>query len=65
MLRYIIVNDRTPFVIPHCACCTGTLKWGYLREFQTGLYYCPSDRCFEFHSKMAITAIEDQARRVS
>ena len=64
-MLYIIVNDRVPFEVPHCACCTGILKWGYLREFGTGLFYCPAARCYEFHHQMTMLAIEDKARRVN
>ena len=65
MFRFIIVNDRVPFEMPHCACCTEKLSDGYLREFGTGLFYCAEPQCFNFSVNMAFAAMEEYARRVN
>lgn len=62
-MRFIVVNDRAPFKVKHCICCSTELANGYLREFQTGLFYCPV-WCFQFSEQQATLAIEE-ARRAS
>jgi hypothetical protein len=47
MIRFVLVNHRTPVSEPvHCACCGAKLDDGYVHERETDLKYCDAV-CFE------------------
>jgi hypothetical protein len=60
--RFVLVN--VPRANAHCALCCRKIEKGYVRESQTRLLYCDT-QCFTGHTKMAVLAIENVARRVS
>ena len=64
MIKFVIVNGRTPARAPSCACCAEKLEDGYIHETGTGLKYC-NLVCLGFSEKMAITAIERRSRLAS
>ena len=65
MIKFVIVNGRTPMRAPlFCACCAEKLDAGYVHESGTGLKYCDL-ACFGFSEKMAISAIERRGRLAS
>ena len=43
--RFVLVNNRVPRSIQHCALCGGFIEEGYVRDSQTRLVYCDT-RCF-------------------
>lgn len=65
MMNFVIVNHRIPEDPSlRCAGCLEAFTMGYIRERQTGLMYCDMV-CFKYSEKVAILAIEHQARNVS
>ena len=50
MLRFILVNDRTPRSDADCALCCAKITGGYVREINTKFCYCSRD-CFLSDSK--------------
>ena len=65
MIKFVIVNGRTPMQAPFlCACCAEKLDSGYVRESGTGLKYCDLV-CFGFSEKMAVKATAYRSRRAS
>lgn len=65
MIKFVIVNGRTPMQAPFfCACCAEKLEGGYLHEAGTGLKYCDV-KCFGFSEKMAVCAVERRGRLAS
>jgi hypothetical protein len=64
MLRFILVNDRTPRSDAHCALCCIKITGSYVREISTKFCYC-SRRCFLSHSKLGQLVIEHRARVAS
>ena len=64
MLRFILVNDRTPRSDAHCALCCTKLTGGYFREISTRFCYC-SRGCFLSHSRLGQLVIEHRAKAVS
>ena len=64
MLRFIVVNDRTPRADAHCALCCSEIAGGYVREINTKFYYCSRDR-FLSHSKLGQLVLEHDARAAS
>ena len=64
MLRFILVNDRTPRPDAHCALCCSKLKGSYFREISTRFCYC-SRGCFLSHSRLGQLVIEHRAKAVS
>ena len=65
MIKFVIVNGRTPMRAPFfCACCAEKLEGGYVHESGTGLKYCDV-KCFGFSEKMAGCAIERRGRLAS
>ena len=64
MLRFILVNDRTPRAHAHCALCCTEIAGGYVREIGTRFCYC-SRGCFVSHSRLAQLALEHYARAAS
>ena len=40
MLRFILVNDRTPRLDAHCALCCTKITGSYVREIGTRFCYC-------------------------
>jgi hypothetical protein len=64
MLRFIVVNDRTPRAEAHCALCCTKLTGGYVREVSTKFYYCSRD-CFASHTRLGQLLIEHRARIAS
>jgi hypothetical protein len=63
MLRFILVNDRTPRS-DHCALCCTQIAGSYVREISTKFCYC-SRGCFLSHSKLGQLVIEHRARVAS
>jgi hypothetical protein len=64
MLRFILVNDRTPRADPYCASCCTKIAGSYVREISTKFCYC-SRGCFAGHSQLAQLVIEHRARAAS
>ena len=64
MLRFIVVNDRTPRADAHCALCCTAIAGGYVREISTNFCYC-SRGCFADHSRLDQLLIEHRARAAS
>jgi hypothetical protein len=64
MLRFILVNDRTPRSDAHCALCCTKLTGSYFREISTRFCYC-SRGCFLSHSRLGQLVIEHRAKAVS
>ena len=65
MIKFVIVNDRTPARAPFfCACCDDKLEDGYIHEAATGLKYCDLV-CSGFSEKMAISASQRRGRMAS
>jgi hypothetical protein len=45
-MKFVLVNERSPYRSSVCALCGASIGNSYLREFDTQLYYC--DRhCYE------------------
>jgi len=64
MLRFILVNDRTPRLDAHCALCCTKITGSYGREIGTRFCYC-SRGCFLSHSRLGQLVIEHRAKAVS
>ena len=64
MLRFIVVNDRTPRLDAHCALCCTAITGGYVREISTRFCYCSGD-CFAQHASMEQLVIEHRANAAS
>jgi hypothetical protein len=64
MLRFILVNDRTPRADAHCALCCTEITADYVREISTKFCYC-SRGCFASHSKLGQLLIERRTRVAS
>jgi hypothetical protein len=64
MLRFIVVNDRTPRADAHCALCCTAIAGSYVREIGTKFCYCSRD-CFAKHSRLEQLVIEYRARVAS
>jgi len=64
MLRFILVNDRTPRVEAHCALCCAEIAGSYVHEIGTNFCYC-SHGCFADHAKLGQLVIEYRARAAS
>jgi hypothetical protein len=64
MLRFIVVNDRTPRADAHCALCCAEITASYVREISTKFCYCSSG-CFISHSELGQLLIEHRARVAS
>jgi len=64
MLRFILVNDRTPRSDADCALCCAKITGGYVREINTKFCYCSRD-CFLRHSKLGQLVLEHHARAAS
>lgn len=64
MLRFIVVNDRTPRADTHCALCCTEITESYVREIGTKFCYC-SRGCFVSHSRLGQLVIEHRARAAS
>ena len=64
MLRFILVNDRTPRADAYCALCCTEITASYVREISTKFCYC-SRGCFASHSKLGQLLIEHRARVAS
>ena len=64
MLRFILVNDRTPRSDAHCTLCCSKVTESYIREIGTKFCYC-SCACFLEHSKLGQLVIEHRARAAS
>ena len=58
MIRFVLVNRRTPAREPvHCACCGATLDDGYVHEPETDLKYCDAV-CFGYSEGRVVLAFE-------
>lgn len=65
MIKFIIVNGRTPMQAPYlCERCAEKLDGGYVRESGTGLKYCDLV-CLGFSEKKAVSVIERRGRLAS
>lgn len=64
MLRFIVVNDRTPRPATHCALCCTAVTGRYVREISTKFCYCSRD-CFAQHTKLEQLVIEYRVRVAS
>ena len=64
MLRFIVVNDRTPRAEAFCALCCTAITGDYVREISTNFCYCSHD-CFANHSGLGQLLIEYRARAAS
>ena len=58
MLRFVLVNDRTPRAL----CCT-KIAASYVREINTRFYYC-SRGCFVSHTRLGQLVLEHRSRAV-
>jgi hypothetical protein len=64
MLRFIVVNDRTPRAQAHCALCCTQIGTSYVREIGTKFCYCCRD-CLLGHSRLGQLVLEHRARVAS
>jgi len=64
MLRFILVNGRTPRAQAHCALCCIEITGNYVREIGTKFCYC-SRGCFASHTRLGQLLIEHRARAAS
>jgi hypothetical protein len=64
MLRFIVVNGRTPRADAHCALCCAAIAGSYVREIGTKFCYC-SRGCFAAHSRLGQLLIERRTRAAS
>ncbi len=64
MLRFILVNDRTPRADAVCALCCMAIAGSYVRELGTNFCYCGRD-CLAGHSRLGQLLIEHRAKAVS
>ena len=62
--RFVVVNDRIPRTVGHCALCGRTIVRGYVRDSKTRLIYCDT-QCFPGEPDMAVPVIKNRARKVS
>ena len=60
MIRFVVVNDRTPRLDAHCARCCSAIRDGYVREIGTRFCYCGRD-CFAQHANLEQLVIEHRA----
>ena len=52
-MKFVVVNDRSPFRQSFCGlCCEPISRQGYVRDIPTQLCYC-STNCYRFHSSHA------------
>ena len=64
MLRFILVNDRTPRSDAHCTLCCSKVTESYIREIGTKFCYRGCG-CFLEHSKLGQLVIEHRASAAS
>jgi len=64
MLRFIVVNDRTPRADAHCAFCCTKIGGSYVREIGTKFCYC-SRGCFADHFRLGQLLVEHRAQAAS
>jgi len=63
MLRFVLVNVRTPRADVHCALCCTKIAASYVREINTRFYYC-SRSCFVSHTRLGQLVLEHRSRAV-
>lgn len=51
-MRFVMVNDRTPFRRTFCVLCCEPISGGYLRDVTTRFCYCDAD-CYALHCAAA------------
>lgn len=66
MLRFILVNDRSPRAAKSCAFCCAPIDQhiSYVREISTRIIYCGCG-CYLEHVNVTVLAIEYHRREVS
>jgi hypothetical protein len=64
MLRFILVNDRTPRADAHCVLCCTEITGSYVREINTRFCYC-SRGCFVSHTRLGQLVLAHHARAAS
>ena len=61
MLKFVLVNGRTPRPASFCALCCESIGESYVRELATRLFYC-DHKCYLGHHKLAELALKERAR---
>ena len=64
LIRFVLVNDRTPGADAICTLCSEKIEQGYVRASQTRLLYCDA-RCFIGHEKMTTLVVKRRVRHAS
>jgi len=60
-MRYVLVNDRTPFRQVSCVQCCQPISNSYLRNVATRLCYCDTE-CYTLHCSGAVALLEKRAQ---
>jgi hypothetical protein len=60
-MKFVLVNGRKPCKQSFCVLCNEPIEARYLREIETGLFYCDHD-CYADHCRSAVMALADFAR---
>jgi len=63
-IRFVLVNDRVPRTVQHCALCGGLIEKGYVRDSRTRLIYCDTG-CFAGWADEAPPVIKNRERKAS
>jgi hypothetical protein len=60
-MKYVLVNDRTPFRQVYCVMCCEPIDKGYLRDVGTRLCYCDV-KCYALHCVGTLALLEKRAQ---
>jgi hypothetical protein len=60
-MKFVWVNGRTPRPESFCALCCDAIGGSYVRDLNTGLFYCDHD-CYCGHCKVSFSVLEQRAR---
>jgi hypothetical protein len=60
-MKYVLVNDRTPFRQVYCVMCCEPISMGYLRDVGTRLCYCDV-KCYALHCVGTLALLEKRAQ---
>lgn len=60
-MRFVLVNDRTPFRRSFCVLCCEPIGGGYLRDVATRFCYCDAE-CYALYCRSTAALLESRAR---